>query len=237
MQVLVKLTIAGADTGPFNLFTNTNYTTPILTNVSKAALVLGMEITTTDDVVSIRVTSIGNCANSIDIPITRVTPTTTTTTTAPLPCYDFAVDAGQIPDEGGSITTKDCIPPYATTVISVNKGGFFFLCKGNVTSTTPGMIITKNLPCTPVVSQVTGSYGNFNCTGGVVGIQILGSIGTIYYNATKIVNGIKLYSDAACTTLINSGWTWLRLNGSTTTRFVEVLNGVVTQVYAEGSTC
>jgi hypothetical protein len=150
MIILLKLTTAGTDTGPFNLFTNVDYTTPFLTNVEKAALVAGIEVTVPDGAVTVRVTSAGNCVNSTDITIAPfVTTTTTSTTGTPLPCYSFAVDATQVAEGGGSITIKECVPPYETKVISVNKDDFFFVCKGDVTSTTPGMIITKNLPCTP----------------------------------------------------------------------------------------
>jgi hypothetical protein len=241
MIVLLKLTTAGTDTGPFNLFTNINYVTPFSTNVTKASLVAGLEVTVPDTAITIRLVSTGNCINSIDVPIAPyVPPTTSTTTTIPnpaLPCYDFAVDATQVGDGGGTIAVTECTAPYNTSYVPINKGDFFFLCKGNVTSTTPGMIITKNEPCTPVVTQATGTYGRFDCVGGVVDMIVDGTIGALYYNAPKLATGVRLYSNAACTTLVSPTWTCIKINGNPSTRFAEVGDGIVTTVYAEGSPC
>jgi hypothetical protein len=68
----VTLTTAGLGTGPFNIFGNHDtYTTPIVTNVSKSALVSGYELNNIPVGASgIRVTSTGACVNSVDISIT-----------------------------------------------------------------------------------------------------------------------------------------------------------------------
>lgn len=83
MTALITLTTAGADSGPFNLYTNIDsYSAAFATGVSKAALVAGYTSTAvTDGATIIRVKSTGACVNYIDITLGGVTPTTTTTTT------------------------------------------------------------------------------------------------------------------------------------------------------------
>lgn len=81
MTVLITLTTAGADTGPFNLFSDADsYTTPFETAVSRAALLAGYtsSLVPTGTGV-IRVASTGGCENFIDLDL--LAPTTTTTTT------------------------------------------------------------------------------------------------------------------------------------------------------------
>jgi len=92
MTVLITLTAAGTDSGPFNLYSNLDgYITAFETGVSKASLLGGYtSVVVPDYTTSIRVKSTGDCVNYIDIVLvgltttttTTVAPTTTTTTTA-----------------------------------------------------------------------------------------------------------------------------------------------------------
>ena len=98
MTVLVTLTLAGTDVGPFNLYSNVDgYTTPLATGVSRAALVAGYNLLNVPDNASIiRVQSTGTCTNYLDILLSGATTTTTTsssststttsTTTSTVPC-------------------------------------------------------------------------------------------------------------------------------------------------------
>jgi len=81
--VLITLTTAGLDTGPFNLYSDADgYVTPFETGVTKVALVAGYTSTVVPDAATIiRVVSTGVCTNFIDLSIT-VVPTTTTTTSS-----------------------------------------------------------------------------------------------------------------------------------------------------------
>jgi hypothetical protein len=90
MTVLITLTTAGLDSGPFNLYSDVDgYTTAFETGVSKTALVSGYTSSlVTNGTVTVRVKSTGTCTNYIDIPIGGITTTTsststTTTTSAP----------------------------------------------------------------------------------------------------------------------------------------------------------
>lgn len=83
MIVLVTLTTPGADTGPFNLYSSIDLINPLVTGISRAALIAGYTLNSVPDAATyVRVTSTGACTNSLNINITNpVSPTTTTTTT------------------------------------------------------------------------------------------------------------------------------------------------------------
>lgn len=67
----ISLSSAGADTGPFNLFSNADsYATAFASAVSKAALLAGYLSTNVPDLTTIcRVKSTGTCTNYVDMPI------------------------------------------------------------------------------------------------------------------------------------------------------------------------
>jgi hypothetical protein len=82
MKVLLTLTTAGADTGPFNLYSNADaYITPFVSGISRATLVAGYTTTAVPDTATtILARSIGTCPRDLYLVISG-TPTTTTTTT------------------------------------------------------------------------------------------------------------------------------------------------------------
>lgn len=82
MTVLITLTVAGADTGPFNLFSNTDgFVSAFATNVPKASLLAGYSSSAVPNFTTIvRLVSLGDCTNFIDIVLDEVTTTTTSTT-------------------------------------------------------------------------------------------------------------------------------------------------------------
>ena len=82
MFVFITLTSAGADAGPFNLYSNVGgFASAFATGVSKAALLAGYAATAPAGTTTVRIISTGVCTNFIDV---AVSATTTTTTTAPL---------------------------------------------------------------------------------------------------------------------------------------------------------
>jgi hypothetical protein len=94
MTVLLTLTTAGIDTGPFDLYSNLDvYVTPFETGVSKAALQAGYTSVLVPDFTSIvRVLSKSNCTSFTDIILIN---TTTTTTTVPeVPCNATVTSGG-----------------------------------------------------------------------------------------------------------------------------------------------
>ena len=73
MTALITLTTAGADTGPFNLFSNLDvFSAPFQTGVPKAGLLTGYSTAfVPDGTTVIRVMSAGEfCSNYVDIPLT-----------------------------------------------------------------------------------------------------------------------------------------------------------------------
>jgi hypothetical protein len=84
MTVLITLTVAGANTGPFNLYSNVDgYTSPFESSVSKASLLAGyVSVLVPDGTTTIRVLSQGQCSNYIDIIIGATTSTTTSSTSS-----------------------------------------------------------------------------------------------------------------------------------------------------------
>ena len=93
MTVLITLTTAGADTGPFDLYSDADgYLVPFETGVSKAALVSGYtSVLVPGGAEVIRVQSDSLCINYIDLVIgtttttTSSTTSTTSSTTSPVP--------------------------------------------------------------------------------------------------------------------------------------------------------
>lgn len=81
MTVLITLTTAGADSGPFDLYSDLDgYVSAFESGVDKALLEAGYASALVPDyTTTIRVKSNGVCTNYVDIPV--VTPTTTTSTT------------------------------------------------------------------------------------------------------------------------------------------------------------
>ena len=82
MTVLITLTIAGSDTGPFDLYSDVDgFVVPFETNVPKASLVAGYTSSLVPNgTVVIRVKSDSICTNYIDLIIGATTTTTSTST-------------------------------------------------------------------------------------------------------------------------------------------------------------
>lgn len=83
MTVLITLTLAGSDTGPFNLYSNANgYTTAFETGVSRAALVSGYTSSLAPEgTTEVLVRSTGVCQRDLYLVVSGA-PTTTTTSSS-----------------------------------------------------------------------------------------------------------------------------------------------------------
>lgn len=105
MIVIVTLTSPGVDVGPFNLFSNVNLVTPLVSSISRAALIAGYTLNSVPDAATfIRVTSTGTCTNSLDINIVNPAITTTTSTTT----------------NGGTTTSTTTVSTPTTTTTTTN---------------------------------------------------------------------------------------------------------------------
>jgi hypothetical protein len=112
MIIYIQLTIAGADAGPFDLYSNLDLVTPFATGVLKSTLLIGSTFTVTDGTTSISVISDGICTNTTIL--SELTTTTTSTTTS-------------------TTTTITC------TLIGVASEGSGFICATTINSTGTGV--------------------------------------------------------------------------------------------------
>ena len=158
MTILVTLTLAGADTGPFDIYSDADgYTVPLATGVSKAALEAGYSLTgVPDEATIIRVTSLETCTNSVDMLIaggttttTTTTSTTTTTTTAAPVEYDlYLADEYSCDFPGCTLQNTNVVvalpagttPQYGKFYPPQALDGFSYLLQ-STTSTGPGKIL------------------------------------------------------------------------------------------------
>jgi hypothetical protein len=167
--VLITLTTAGTDTGPFDLFSDADsYVTAFENNVPKASLVSGYTSTLVPDLATIiRVQSDSLCTNYIDLPIvttttttstsstttttTTETPTTTTTTTTAAPVYPFTGSGYSTISENDACS--DAIANNRTLV-------------SDCAAIVPGCVIFTNpLGTNPLLGQsfvLIGGQGNFD---------------------------------------------------------------------------
>jgi hypothetical protein len=172
MTVLITLTVAGADSGPFNLFSNLDgYTSAFAVGVSKASLLAGYSSSVVPNGTTIiRVMSIGDCTNYIDITLSTLTttttstavPTTTTTTsssstttttsTTSLPCDSYEmVGVSDAPGCPGFInyTYTDCLGVVQTGG-SFSSSSSETVCAQSTPTITCGSAIITNLgTCIP----------------------------------------------------------------------------------------
>lgn len=71
MIATVTLTTAGINTSLFDIYSNSdNFTTPIISNVGVASLLSGVNVNIPDNSTEVRVQSLGDCVNYIDITLT-----------------------------------------------------------------------------------------------------------------------------------------------------------------------
>lgn len=110
MTVLVTLSIAGTDTGPFNLYSNADgYLSAFETNITRSQLLIGyVTESVPDTTITIRAKSFGPCSNHIDIP----TGITTTTTSSTLLCNSYLYNVtlyncGTCAETGGGSISND----------------------------------------------------------------------------------------------------------------------------------
>ena len=160
MTVLITLTVAGADSGPFNLYSNLDgFTSAFETGVSKAALLAGYSSALVPNFTTvIRVLSTGDCTNYIDITLdapsttTTSSSSTTTTTTSGIPCDTYQmVGVSDAPGCPGFVnyTYTDCLGVVQTGG-SFSYLGTEFVCAQSTPTITCGSATISNLgTCLP----------------------------------------------------------------------------------------
>ena len=149
LTVLITLTSAGSDTGPFNLYSDVDgYTTPFATAVAKATLLAGYTSSVVPDGTTIiRVKSVSFlCTNYIDLPVAGATTTTTTTTSTPPfscgDCRNWQYVGESIPLEGGVIYYYRCSDGAPQTIVLSNGDPSGSFCNCNSLGTPDGGVST-----------------------------------------------------------------------------------------------
>jgi hypothetical protein len=147
MTVLITLTTAGTDTGPFNLFSNLDgYTTAFETGVSKASLIAGYPSSLVPDgTTTIRVMSVNSlCTNYIDIPV------------SPLSCtcvgYSLKNDSGNTVD----FSYTDCAEAYQESSVADGDTVDVCACQGTLLYVpADGLVVTLDVPgCTTTTTTI-----------------------------------------------------------------------------------
>jgi hypothetical protein len=187
MTVLITLTTAGTDTGPFNLYSNVDgYVSAFETGVSKAALVAGYSSALVPNGTTIiRIKSTGTCVNYIDVNV--VTTTTTTTTGTPT-----------------TTTTTTSAPPPTTTTTTSLLGDTFYIINSSTNSTITNITVSAasfyflNVGMLPVVPSQTASGTHSSLTSANIDVDVTQSLG----NAC-----LKLYVNNIVVSQLNVGST------------------------------
>ena len=159
MNVLITLTTAGVDTGPFNLYSNVdNYTTAFETNISKGILMAGYTSTIVPPgTTAVRVLSMGICANYVDITLTVPATTTTTTTSAP-GTTTTTTTAAPVPTTS---TTTTYVGPATTTTTSTTAAP---VPTTTTTTTYVGPATTTTTTTAPSTTTTTTTSGGGGTT-------------------------------------------------------------------------
>jgi hypothetical protein len=147
MTVLITLTTAGADAGPFNLYSDTDgYLTAFASGISKATLLGGyLSSAVPDGTTSIRIVSTGICTNYIYIPVEGITTTTTsssstsststTTTIAPIMVDWYASKLLGCPNNAFYTVSKNSVI-VASGVLGLGASGSFPVVVGDIVEIT-----------------------------------------------------------------------------------------------------
>jgi len=169
MYVKITLITPGADTGPFNLYSDSDgYVTPFATSIAKATLVAGyVSLVVPNDANIVRVVSTGTCTNYVNLEIDKIpippTPVATKiqvtdiyNSTEPVVCY------GTMPPSDGSTIYHTTIvtlldqynnPIIPTSPILVSIGYHIYPCYGG-----PGFDSTTDVTITTSSSSITNVY-------------------------------------------------------------------------------
>lgn len=145
MTVLITLTTAGVDSGPFDLYSNLDgYVSAFETGVSKASLLAGYSSALVPDYTDIiRIKSDGICINYIDVALITTTTSTTSTTSTTT-----------------TTTTTTASPTTTTTTTTAALRGLFIMnCESgsetyDITVAAPSVVVVGDIFRTATVGLI-----------------------------------------------------------------------------------
>jgi hypothetical protein len=185
-SVTITLTTAGADTGPFDLYSDVDgYTAAFETGVLKVDLVAGYTSPLVPNGTSIiRVKSTAVCTNYVDLPIAGVT-TTTTTTATPVPTNVIISACAVVhPDISGFVSMYVYSTASVLTNVTVQVRW-----TGSV-----GTIIDQNLTITTGNSCQSASAGTATLGENGINLQIM-SISPSSFDTQTYIAGSATLND------------------------------------------
>lgn len=158
MTVLITLN-AGADTGPFNLYSNINgYTTAFATGIARATLVAGYNATAPDGTTIVRVKSTGVCGTQVDLSVSGAPTTSTTsstssttssTTAVPITClrYEICANDGTYDRNEYNYTYIDCSGIFRTRSVINSQCNEHCAQEGSINFGGPYIIVSELGSC------------------------------------------------------------------------------------------
>ncbi len=134
-SIIITLTLAGSDTGPFDLFTDADgYASPFASGVSKTSLTAGYLSTVIPDAATIiKVVSKGLCTNAVFLPIQGVPQTTTSSTSSS--SSSSSTSSSSTSNTTSTFTTKTKLTCVNQVFFLVTQGGvvaYSSCCGGTV---------------------------------------------------------------------------------------------------------
>ncbi len=157
MDIYIILTVAGSDTGPFNLYSNVDgFTSAFETGVSKASLLAGYTTSLAPlgtSVVRVMSNSV-NCKNYIDLPVAGITTTTTSTTTGVPEYYVYEAETYQC---------LDCGFNTGTTIVQSLTPLFFYTYAIETPIVPPVATVYKIIAPSVLPATVTVTPAGYNC--------------------------------------------------------------------------
>ena len=138
--IFVKLTTAGADSGPYTV--KTNFNTVLGSGVSKASLLEGISYSVSIDASSIIVTSSNaNCGNSVTLPI----PTSVAPAPTPTPTPTPSPTATPAPTPTSTPTPTPTLSGFTTVVMQASYTAQFNGRIINIDNDTSGLYTSTNI--------------------------------------------------------------------------------------------
>lgn len=203
MTVIITLTTSGADTGPFNLFSDADgYTSAFALGISKAELLIGYPSDLVPDgTTTIRVQSVNSlCTNFIDL-LTGITTTTTsssstTTTTTTQIAYNNFIATSQTNRTWTGVTIAPNNDVYATALSPTSPSTDGVICEKLSAGTVFTNLLVTSRAYNGIAATPTGDIyavvyfgGIYKQTSGTGSFVTIGQDTNYFTGITSATNG------------------------------------------------
>lgn len=222
MTLLITLSIAGSDTGPFNLYSDVDgFVSAFEVGVAKIDLLMGYTSYVVPNGTSIvRVMSSGDCKNYIDLTVNVTTTTTSTdppvppfTTTTKIPCFCYNLtgigeyEVDWIDCDGVPQNFK--LSNFDVNICAQQDSFIYSGGDGSLVVTGGTLPCASDLDCTTTTTTTaTPSYSfelvydDTSCANACAGL-----VTTTYYSADPVLGAASvLYTDSGLTTPAINGF-------------------------------